>query len=108
MRQAMFILQPHGQSSLFATRLTAGLSKSSAVCAKTSAKAKTNTLLLNCGMLLRYSYNLRSCVGQTHFAGDQTNDCAECDHPEANPDPRDQGEDIGLNDGTLVVGGETR
>src|SRR5260370_38133357 len=104
----MFILQPQGHSILPATRLTAGLSKSSAVCAKTgaSAKAKTKNLLLNCRMLLRYSNHLRSRVGQTHFAGNQTNDGAECDHPEANPNPRDQGEDISLNNRALIVGGE--
>src|ERR1700694_627904 len=110
MRHAMFILQPQGQSILPATRLTAVLSKSSADWAKIgiTARARTTRLLLNFRMLLRYSNDLRSCVGQTHFAGDQTNDSAECDHQEADPDPRDQREDIGLNNSALIVGGETR
>jgi len=53
-------------------------------------------------MLLRYSNDLCSRVGQTHFAGDQTYDGAESDHPEADPDPRYQREDIGLNNARLL------
>jgi len=92
MRQAMLILQPQGQSSWPATRLTAGLSNSSADWANIgiTARARTTRLLLNFRMLLRYSNDLCSRVGQTHFAGDQTYDGAESDHPEADPDPRYQ------------------
>src|SRR5947209_1842980 len=98
MRHAIFILQPHAHRSLLAMRLTAGLSNSSADWANIGPTARANTkrLVLNCRMLLRYSNYLRACVCQTHFAGDETNDSAERDYPEADPNPRDQRENIGL------------
>src|ERR1700681_149350 len=107
MRHAIFVLHPHGQSNFSATRLQAGLSSSSALCAKTAAAANTNKmrLFLNRRMFLRYSNYLRTSVGQSDLTGNQANDRPHGQYPEPDPDPRHQRENVGLHDGTLVVRG---
>src|SRR5690242_21782190 len=73
MRQAIFILHPQGQSSFSATRLTAGLSRSSADCANKGApiSATIKILARNLRMFLRHSQYLGARVREAHFARDQ-------------------------------------
>src|SRR5579871_785860 len=105
MRQAMFILHPQGHSSFSATRFTAGLSSSSALCAKigTATSAKARRLFLNRRMFLRHSDHLGSRVREPDFAWDQAHQSSDSQHPKSDPDPGDQRENVCLNDGALVV-----
>src|SRR5579862_118788 len=109
MRQAMLVLQPQGQLSRVAMRFTAGLSSCSADCAKSppANKLRMKKLFLNRRMFLCYSNYLRARVRQTNFIRDQTHARTERQHPKSEPNPRDQRENVSLNDGALVVGRET-
>src|SRR5580692_10176558 len=94
-RQAMLVLQPHGQFNRSATRFTAGLSNSSADWAAQAPASQTQAkrpmaslLILNRRMFLGNSYYLRPGVRQTNFIWNQADDGAEREHPKSNPDPR--------------------
>src|SRR5579864_6859109 len=101
----MLVLHPQGQSNFSATRLQAGLSISSALCAKVAAAANTSNkkLFLNRRMFLSDSEYLRARVGQAYFAGDQAYNRPHCQYPKPDPDPRHQRENISLHDRPLVV-----
>src|SRR3984957_2323724 len=113
MRQAMLVLQPHGQFNRSATRFTAALSSSSADWARhppankpSTSRLRTGRLILNRRMFLGNSYYLRSGVRQTHFVGNQADDGAEREHPKSDPDPGHQGKNISLDHSALIVGRE--
>src|SRR5580692_8633713 len=105
MRQAMLVLHPHGQFRRSATRFTAGLSNSSADWANETAANNANTrkLFLNRRMFLCNSNHLRPGIRQANLIGDQAHDGAEREHPESDPNPGNQRENVSLDDGTLVV-----
>src|SRR5580698_4390690 len=106
MRQAILVLQPHGQFRRVAMRFTAGLSSSSADWAKqTPAKSANKTrLVLNGRMFLRHTDHLRARVRQFDFIGNQADDGAEREHPKSDPDPGNQRENVGLDDRAAIVG----
>src|ERR1700733_12174128 len=102
MRQAMLVLHPHGQFRRSATRFTAGLSNSSADWANETAANNANTrkLFLNRRMFLCNSNHLRPGIRQANLIGDQAHDGAEREHPESDPNPGNQRENVSLDDGT--------
>ncbi len=96
MRQAMLVLQPHGQFNRVAIRFTAGLSSSSADWARQACanqppanKPRANQLVLNRRMFFSNSHYLRPGIRQTNFIGNQADNGAEREHPKSEPDPRD-------------------
>ena len=94
-----------------AMRFTAGLSSCSADLGekrRRPAGSECSRLFLNRRMFLRNSNYLRPRVRQPNFAGDQADDGAEREHPESDPDPRNQRENVGLNHRALVVGRDAR
>src|SRR5580700_4380274 len=95
MRQAMLVLQPHGQFKRVAMRFTAGLSSSSADWAKQAcvnkphaSRLNASQLIFNRRMFLSNSNYLRPGIRQTNFIGNQADDGAEREHPKSDPDPR--------------------
>ena len=72
MRQVMFILHPHEQSSLSATRFTAGLSRSSSDCAKSGpprSATEENAGLCNLRMFFCHSKYLCARIRQPILLG---------------------------------------
>ena len=115
MRQAILVLQPHGQFRRVAMRFTAGLSSSSADwAAQTPAnqpQAKrpiASLLILNRRMFLGNSYYLRPSVRQANFIGNQADDGAEREHPKSDPDPGNQWKNVGLDHSAAIVGRKPR
>src|SRR5689334_10784783 len=88
------------------TRRTSTFGFSAAVCASAAA-AMTSTIKLffNRRMFLRITHDLRACVLHFDFAGDEADECSADQHQPADPDPGNQREDVGLDDGALVIVG---
>src|SRR3954470_9246718 len=97
-------LQPHWQASRCPTRRTSTLGFSAAVCANAAAaRASAKRLLFNRNMFFRVAHDLRAGVLHFDFARDQADERAADQHEAADPNPGDEGEDVGLNDGALIV-----
>src|ERR1035437_4947343 len=97
-------LQPHWHCSRAPTRRTSTLGFSLAVWASAAtATIRTNRLLLNRCSFLGISYYFRAGVLQLDFAWHKADQRPENHHQGADPDPRDQREDVRLNHRALIV-----
>src|ERR1035438_6287474 len=95
---------PHWHCRRAPTRRTSTLGFSLAVWASAAtAIVKTSRLLLNRCIFLGISHHFRAGVLQFDFARHQAHQGAEDDRQGTDPDPRDEREYVGLNDGALIV-----
>src|SRR5690242_16503242 len=97
-------LHPHWHAMRAPTRRTSTLGFSEAVCARAAtATASTSRLLFNRCMFLRIAHDLGPGVLHFDFARDQADERAADEHEAADPNPRYEREDVGLNHGALIV-----
>src|ERR1700693_4853911 len=88
------------------TRRTSTLGFSEAVCASAAAATTTtHKLFLNRRMFLGYPNHFGPGILHLDLARNQAHESAADQHEPADPDPGNQRENIGLNDGALVVVG---
>src|ERR1022692_327938 len=103
-------LQPHWHCSRIPTRRTSSEGFSEAVWASAAtARMTSRRLFLNRRMRGNHAHYFGAGVLHFDFAGDQADEGAADEQQAANPDPRHQRVDKGLNDGALIVvrhGGE--
>src|ERR1035438_8096078 len=99
-------LQPHWHCSRIPTRRTSSEGFSEAVWASAAtARMTSRRLFLKRRMRGDHAHHFGAGILHFDFAGDQADEGAADQHQAADPDPRYQREDIGLNDGALVVVG---
>src|SRR5690242_6194180 len=97
-------LHPHLQARCDPTRRTSTLGFSLAVWASAAATmTMARMLLFNRRMFPDRAHHLGAGVLHLDFARDQADQRAAKHDQSADPDPRYQREDVGLNDGALVV-----
>src|ERR1039457_2131959 len=99
-------LQPHWHCSRIPTRRTSSEGFSEAVWASAAtARMTSRRLFLKRRMRGDHAHPFGAGILHFDFAGDQADEGAADQHQAADPDPRYQRENIGLNDGALVVVG---
>src|ERR1039457_6977980 len=99
-------LQPHWHCSRIPTRRTSSEGFSEAVWASAAtARMTSRRLFLKRRMRGDHAHHFGAGILHFDFAGDQADEGAADQHQAADPDPRYQRDDIGLNDGALVVVG---
>src|SRR5581483_9503299 len=97
-------LQPHWHCSRWPTRRTSTLGFSDAVCASaTTATRIARKLILNRRMFLGDPYDFRARVLSFNLARRETDEGAPDEDEAADPDPAHERENVGLNDGALIV-----
>src|SRR5512140_3264301 len=102
---ATVLLQvPHKHASLEPTRSTTEFAEFDAVCATLmTATSTTRRLFFSRRICLGDSEHLCPRILQPHLARNQADQRAAKQHPETQPDTRDQGEYERLNHGALVI-----
>src|ERR1035441_7286742 len=99
-------LQPHWHCRRMPTRRTSSEGFSEAVWASAAAaRMKSSRLFLKRRMRGDHAHYFGAGILHFDFTGDQADEGAADEHQAADPDPGYQREDIGLNDGALVVVG---
>src|SRR5262245_61739830 len=86
------------------TRRTSTLGFCDAVCARAAAASAAKSILFrNRYMLPGNAYDFGAGVLHLHLARDEADQRAADQHEAADPDPRDEREDVSLNHGALVI-----
>src|ERR1035438_6525899 len=99
-------LQPHWHCNRMPTRRTSSEGFSEAVWASAAmVRMRSRRLFLKRRMRGHHAHHLGAGILHFDLAGDQADEGATDEHQAADPDPRNQREDISLNDGALVVVG---